>query len=74
MDPELVLSLLSGRESVIPQLQQKDDDVRTDISSQNCPECGQPLHPRLPSNPARIFRGTRLNYEGVCLEHGVILP
>ena len=72
MDQDAVLSILSGRESVIPQMQEKDTDKREDIASMTCPECGESLVPRLPRDPARIFRGTSFNYDAVCPEHGVI--
>ena len=72
MDPIIIHSLLSGRESVIPQMQEKDTALREDIATRSCPECGESLIPSLPTDPARIFRGTGFHYEGVCPEHGVI--
>jgi hypothetical protein len=72
LQPEVVLQLLEGRESAIPQMAERDEQIRSEIISQTCPQCGEHLEPIVPSDPKRVFRGTTINYDKRCPEHGLI--
>ena len=72
LDQRLARQLLEGRDSIIPQLAQKDEASRNAIAGAECPHCGEALQPRIPKDPTKVFSGTQINYEKVCPEHGVI--
>ena len=72
LDQRVARQLLEGRESIIPDLAEKDAAERNRISAEECPECGRKLRPRIPSDPRKAFNGLAIRYEGVCPVHGLI--
>jgi hypothetical protein len=72
MDQDVIRRLLEGRKSVLDEAAKKDSEARDSIVNTECPMCGELLRPQIPTDPRKVFRGLRIQYDKVCPTHGVI--
>lgn len=66
MDPDLIRSLLEGRESSIGAIHDRNQEAQDDITSSTCVTCNSALQPRIPSDPSKVFKGTRVQFMAWC--------
>jgi hypothetical protein len=66
LPPELIRELLSGHESLIPDIAKKNDAAKDAVRGTTCKECGTGLLPRPHPKPEVLFKSEALTYVGYC--------